>query len=202
MAKPKLMTAPPINADKPVKELPGDIDVEQLMLHSRQLHLTGQIAPKVIQPIIKQMMALALVADDPIILWINSGGGYCTDGFALIDTMRLSKVPIITVVKGNACSMAGLISVAGHTRIMTENAWWMAHDVHGGAVDYITKATARMDFIVREQAQVFNFLKTNTKLTKADLAYAQTKELWLNPQECFEKGIVDQVVRFVERKKK
>lgn len=202
MFNPKLLTTPVITTKTPIKELPGEIDVEQLMLHSRQLHLTGQVAPKIIQPLIKQMMALALVGDEPIILWINSGGGYCTDGFALIDTMRLSKVPIITVIKGKACSMAGLISVAGHTRIITENSWYMIHDVHGGAVDYIEKAKIRMEFIIREQKQVFDFLKKNTKLTNKDLESAKNKELWLNPDECLQKGIVDQVVRFVERKKK
>jgi ATP-dependent Clp protease protease subunit len=195
MAK-KLLRSPALNTEKPIKELPGEIDVEQLMFHTRQLHLTGQVSPKFIQPLIKQIMALALVGDEPIVLWINSGGGYCSDGFALIDTIRLSKVPIITVIRGQACSMAGLISISGHTRIITENSWWMAHDVHGGAVDYIEKARSRMDFIALEQAQVFNFLKINTKLTANDLEYAKNKELWLNPQQCLHKGIVDQVIRF------
>ena len=199
MEKPEVYT-PKINDVDEKKLLPADIDVDQLMLHSRQLHLTGPVCPKTIQPLIKQIMALALVGDGPIVLWINSGGGYCSDGFSLIDCMRFSKVPIITVARGQACSMAGLILVAGHTRVMTENSWVMMHDVHGGAVDYIEKAKARMDFIVREQKQVFDFLKQNTKLTIKELEYAKNKELWLNPEECLAKGVVDQIIKFQVRK--
>ena len=201
MEKPEVYT-PKVNDVDEKNLLPADIDIEQLMLHSRQLHLTGLVSGKVIQPLIKQIMALALVGDGPIVLWINSPGGYCNDGFALIDCMRFSKVPIITVIRGQACSMAGLISIAGHNRIITENSWWMAHDVHGGAVDYIEKAKTRMEFIVREQTQAFNFLKANTKLTKKDLDYAKNKELWLNPEECLAKGVVDQIIKFQVRKRR
>lgn len=202
MAKPKIYQAPAISSDKLVKKLPGEIDIDQLMLHSRQLHLTGHICPKVVQPIIKQIMALQLISDDPIILWINSQGGYITDGFALIDCIRMSKVPIYTVIRGQACSMAGVISISAHSRLITENSWWMSHDMHCGVIDYGEKMKARVEFYELEQKQVFDFLEANTKLTPAELEKAKNKELWLNPQQCLEKGVVDQVIRYVERKKK
>jgi ATP-dependent Clp protease, protease subunit len=201
MSKQKILKAPAITGSKLIKSLPGDIDCDQLMLHSRQLHLVGPVCPKIIQPLIKQIMALQLVSDDPIILWINSGGGYINDGFALIDCIRMSKVPIYTVVRGQACSMASLILVSGHTRIITENSWVMMHDAQGGDIDYVEKVKARIDFIALEQKQVFDFLKNNTKLTDEELKYAKDKELWLNPDQCLEKGIVDQVIKFVENKK-
>lgn len=188
--------------EKRIKKLPFEVDVDQLMLHARQLHLYGHIEDKNIQPIIKQIMSLQLVSDDPIILWINSGGGYISDGFALIDCIRLSKVPVYTVIRGHACSMAGLISVSGHVRIITENSWFMAHDIHCGVIDYGEKMKARVEFYELEQKQAFDFLKNNTELTSTELEYAKNKELWLNPQQCMEKGVVDQVIRFVERKKK
>lgn len=187
---------------EPVKTLSHDIDIDQLMLHSRQLHLTGMIGSKVVQPLIKQIMGLQLISDDPIILWINSGGGYIADGFALIDCIRMSKVPVYTVIRGHACSMAGIISISGHSRLMTENSWFMAHDIHAGVIDYGEKIKARIEFITREQAQAFNFLKENSKLTDSELEYAKNKELWLNPDQCLEKGVVDQVIRFQERKEK
>ena len=187
---------------KRTKMLPFEVDVEQLMLHARQLHLYGQIEDKHTQPLIKQIMALQLISDDPIILWINSGGGYISDGFALIDCIRMSKVPVFTVIRGQACSMAGIIALSGHSRLMTEHSWWMAHDIHCGVIDYGEKMKARVDFYELEQKQAFDFIKENTKLTTTDLDKAKNKELWLNPQQCMEKGVVDQVIRFQERKTK
>jgi ATP-dependent Clp protease, protease subunit len=187
---------------QPVKTLSHDIDIDQLMLHSRQLHLTGMIGSKVVQPLIKQIMALQLISDDPIILWINSGGGYIADGFALIDCVRMSKVPVYTVIRGQACSMAGIIAISGHSRLMTEHSFFMAHDIHCGVIDYGEKMKARVEFYALEQTQAFNFLKENTKLTNEELDKAKNQELWLNPDQCLEKGVVDQIIRFQERKEK
>ena len=178
-----------------VPKLPFEIDIEQLLLHSRQLHLTGNISEKVIQPLINQLMALQLVSDDPIVLWINSPGGSLSDGFAFIDAMRMSKVPIYTIVRGWACSMAALISIAGHNRFMTENSWWMAHDIHAGCIDYGDKIRARAEVINLWQKQAIDFWANNTKLTPQDLEKARHEELWLNPQQCLDKGVVDQIFK-------
>ena len=185
----------------PVLKLPFEIDIEQLLLHSRQVHLTGVICEKTVQPVINQLMALQLISDDPIVMWINSGGGYLPDGFALVDAIRMSKVPIYTVIRGQACSMAAIISIAGHRRLMTENSQWMAHDIQAFVGDYGDKIKARAEVIAKWQKQVFDFWAENTKLTPKDLEQARHEELWLNPTECLEKGIVDQIFR-TERVKK
>lgn len=182
----------------------GGIDIGQLLLSSRQINLTGRICPKVVQPVINQIMALQLISKKPIIIWINSPGGYCTDGFALVDTILMSDAPIYTVIKGQACSMAAVISVAGHKRLMTGNSVWMAHDVFGGAVDYAEKALARLKDCTKVlQKQVFKFWKEHTELSDKDLAKAKYQELWLSPQQCLDKGVVDEIyVMKKERKNK
>lgn len=187
--KPQVLKKKVVEAPK----LPFEIDINQLLLHSRQLFLMGEVNEKRVNPLIAQIMALQLISDDPIVLWINSPGGYLTYGFSLIDTMRLSKVPIYTVIKGQACSMAGLISIAGHKRYMTENSIWMAHDIHSGVIDYGEKIKARAEQMLSEQGKVFEFLKGNTKLDRKDLKKAKYQELWLSPKECLDKGIVDMV---------
>lgn len=181
-------------------KLPYEIDINQLLLHSRQVHLTGEISPKVVQPVIAQIMGLQLVSDEPIVLWINSPGGFLTDGFALIDCIRMSKVPIFTVIRGMAASMAGLISLAGHQRYITENSTFMAHDIHAGVWDYGDKLKARAENIEKNQNHVFSFLRNNSKLSEQDLEKARHEELWLDPQQCLEKGVVDFVFT-LERKK-
>lgn len=188
--KPKAIQKKVVEAPK----LPFDIDVYQLLLHSRQLHLTGEISYKVTQPIINQIMALQLISDDPIVLWINSPGGALSDGFALVDTIQLSKVPIFTVIRGWACSMGAIISVAGHRRYMTANSMWMAHDVSTGSYDYGTKVIERVEQGVKHwQKQTFDFWANHSKLTPKDLEMARHGELWLTPEQCLDKGVVEKV---------
>ena len=54
--------------------------------------------------------------------FINTLGGYCADGFALIDVMELSNNPIKTVGLGQIVSMGVLIACAGTkgSRYMTK----------------------------------------------------------------------------------
>jgi len=64
---------------------------------------------------------------DPVQLIINSPGGYCHAGHALIDVMNFIKNPIRTIALGDIASMATLIFVNGDERIMGANATAMIH---------------------------------------------------------------------------
>ena len=64
---------------------------------------------------------------------INSPGGSLTACFALIDTMRTSRIPVNTLVLGQVCSCGFIITMAGAKRVMSENATAMSHTYSWGA---------------------------------------------------------------------
>jgi len=169
---------------------------DQILLQSRQVLLNGVINRDLSKDIIEKLIALVkLDKKSPVYMWINSPGGTTADGFAIIDTMKGMSCPIITIITGEAASMAGLISIAGDGRYMTENSVWMAHDIFVGTEDYGTKVRARVHFYDMLQKQLFEFLSKHTKLTTSDLQKAQHEELWLLPEECVIKGVVDGILR-------
>jgi ATP-dependent Clp protease protease subunit len=65
----------------------------------------------------------------PIKLFINSFGGSCYDGLALIDIIKQSKTPVHTISIGSSMSMGLWIYLAGHKRYVGEHATLMWHDV-------------------------------------------------------------------------
>ena len=65
----------------------------------------------------------------PIKLFINSFGGSCYDGLALVDVIKQSKTPVHTISIGSSMSMGLWIYLAGHKRYIGENATLMFHDV-------------------------------------------------------------------------
>lgn len=65
----------------------------------------------------------------PIKLFINSFGGSCYDGLALIDIIKQSKTPVYTISIGSSMSMGLWIYLAGHKRYVGEHATLMWHDV-------------------------------------------------------------------------
>lgn len=177
---------------KKIKEL----DIEQILLRKRQLFLFDSINGKSAKALIRDLVALDSLNNKPIILWINSGGGSVSDGFSIIDAMEGISSLVVTLIVGEACSMAGVVSIAGDQRWMTEHAIWMSHEMAGGIWgDYTSKVLDRADFLKKEQRKLLEFIKNHTKLTKKELRKAKKGELWLYPEECKEKGIIDKVVK-------
>jgi len=170
------------------------IDITQTLLRCRQLFLFDVINNESAKKIIAQLITLDKIKVAPIALYINSPGGYLNDGFAIIDAMKGVRSPVVTFVTGHACSMAGLISVAGNKKVMSNTAVWMAHDIHSYHHDYATKIIDSVEFLKEEQKKVFDFLGKHTKLSKADLEKARNGELWLSAKDCLKKGVIDSII--------
>lgn len=172
-----------------------EIDVEQILLHQRNVFLHGLIDDKSANAINKRLLALSNIEDKPIALWINSGGGSISSGFAIIDTMRGLAVPVYTFISGYACSMAGLISVAGHKRVITTHSIWMGHEAYVGGDDYVSKMMDREKYFKLIDKQITDHFKKYTKFNKTDLQKCKKGELWLTATECKRKGVVDVIAR-------
>jgi ATP-dependent Clp protease protease subunit len=184
----------PIKRKNTKKTNTREINIEQVLLHSRQVFLTGDICEESSLNIVVQLIALQEINKKPIVLWINSCGGDLASGYSIIATMRMSTAPIITIINGEACSMAGNISLYGHRRYITSESWWMAHDVASCQRESASKLIARTFQLQKEQCNWISLLKEKTKLTAKDLEIAQNQELWLSAIQCKEKGIVDDVL--------
>ena len=170
------------------------IDIDQILLQKRQLFLFGIIDEKMANNIVKRMIALDRISHNPIVLYINSPGGKVSAGFSIIDIMLGIKSPVITFITGSACSMAGIISIAGTQRLISKHSIWMAHDMQAGIIDYATKIEDRAEFYKKEQKKLFDFIIEHTKLSEKEIRRAIIGELWLTPKECKEKGIADFIV--------
>lgn len=171
------------------------VDIDQILLKGRQLFLFETIRKESAKRIVERLIALDKISGKPIAIWINSGGGSISDGFAIIDTMKQIRASVITIIVGEACSMAGIVSVAGNRKLMNEHAIWMSHDMSGGiGGDYTTKVLDRAKFLGQYQKRLFDFLKEHTKLSEKELTRAKTGELWFYAEDCKKKGIVDGII--------
>jgi len=124
---------------------------------------------------------------DPIEFIINSDGGYCYDGLALYDKLRLSPCPIITIGTGWVASMAVIIYLAGERRFITQNTTIMHHQAAGeleGKVSEIkieAEEIRRLDDICTEitaerTGQSIRKLKNDIKIGNKYLSAEQAVE--------------------------
>jgi len=184
----------------PKKESP--LNPNTVLDKQRIITLFGEIDEELSKKAIKELIKLDSIDSSPITLIINSPGGDCTEGLAIIDTMKMMRNVIYTVITGMSASMAGIISVCGDVRLITPNAFWMAHPLAGGSYDYKQHVIDYVDFIKRLDTKLQDILLNHTKLTKRDVQKFTHGELWLDAEQCIEKGVCDEIANEKEYKER
>jgi len=171
-----------------------EFDVDLTLLGNRQLFLYDIIDEESSLKLIKALYALDTLNHNPIMLYLNTPGGSCSDGLAIIDAIKTIESPVVTIVTNEVCSMGGHISIAGNKRVCYPNSVWMAHDMSTYMEDYSLKIYDRAKFLEKYYKILEENLRKHTKLSETELKKARSGELWLFSDEMLEKGIVDEII--------
>lgn len=135
-------------------------------------------------------------------LVLNTVGGECAEGFAVIDVMQTSRIPVATVGVGNIMSMGVLLLSAGAKgyRSITKNTEVMAHQFagyfHGKQHELIATQSA---YKMLEDKFFRHFLK-NSKMSEKQIrdVLFSPSDRYLTPAECLKYGLVDRVVEHTD----
>ena len=101
---------------------------------------------------------------DPIDIYINSYGGYCYDGLALIDTIQSCEYATIrTHAIGKIMSMGLMIYLAGDERYARPYATFMAHSVSSGTWGKLFEMNTEVKEVKRLQEILCDMFAENTK---------------------------------------
>jgi len=103
------------------------IDLNQYFLDKRIIFIDNHIDDYMANNICKQLYYLDLKNNNPIKIYINSGGGSVTAGLAIYDTIKSMDSEIITIATGMAASMAAFLLSCGDERYSTKNCTLMWH---------------------------------------------------------------------------
>lgn len=132
---------------------------------------------------------------EELTLIINSGGGSCYDGFALIDVMSGSAIPVKTVGLGCIASMGVSIFIAGHkgSRVLTPNTTIMCHQWAGGMWGKEHELIAAIKGNEQMTKKMINHYKKHTGLSEADVKkyFFPAHDVWLTAVEAKKLGICD-----------
>lgn len=140
------------------------------------------------------VIALAQVADDAeLTVYLNSGGGYASEGAAIYAVLSRRTGSTTIVVEGAAASAASLIAMAGDTTIMSVGAIMMIHDpsvfTFGTADDHL-KTVEGLNALAVAYARVY---ATKSGKTEAEARAIMKAERWFAPEEAVAEGFADEV---------
>jgi ATP-dependent Clp protease protease subunit len=181
------------------------IPYEMISLQSLGTHmLFGEIDETSALSTCEFIIKANLLSQDnsPLTLFVNSEGGSTTDGFAIIDVMETSRLPVQTVGCGLIASMGLLITCAGQkgTRTLTKSAEVMAHQFSGyiAGKQHELVATTRA-FERLEQQFIRHFLRHSNMTEKQirDVLFSPS-DRYLTPMECRKYGLCDRVTEYLD----
>lgn len=129
----------------------------------------------------------------PIYLYIMSYGGDIDYMWMLIDAIKMSKTPIVTVNMGVAGSAASLIFLAGSVRIMTPSARLIVHEGSAQLSGDAVKVMDQSESYKRQLKQMKEFILANSRIPKAQLMKKRNNDWELDAAYCLENGACDSI---------
>lgn len=131
---------------------------------------------------------------------INSPGGEVSSAFALIDTMKGSKIPIYTYGLGEISSCGLMTFIAGEKghRYITRNTSILSHQYSWGSMGKQHELMARVKEFDNMNNRILEHYKKCTGMAETNIKkyLLPPEDVWLTPREAVKYGIADQVVDF------
>jgi len=163
------------------------------------IFISGDIADGTAQSVCEKIIEMNITRScDFIQLIINSHGGLCSAGFAIIDMMEWSRLPVYATGVGIIASMALAVFMAGEKghRVVTPRTSVLSHRFaafsYGNHSELVAKRKEEdlmhrrlLDHYIRHTG-----LKSEQEVLTKLLRDVDT---WLTPQEAVEMGIADKI---------
>ncbi len=130
----------------------------------------------------------------PIKLFFFSPGGDIDTNYAIIDTIKLSKTPIIGVNIGQCASAAAFIFLSCHQRYMLSHSYFLFHQGSGQLTGSFGEIYAQMEDYQAQVEELANFMATHTKYTAEEIAKKIVGEWYIRKDEAIEKGVCQKVI--------
>lgn len=146
--------------------------------------------------VIDQLKALG--DPDPLVVRINSPGGFVFEGMAIYNYLKQYKGKVVVKIDGLAASMASGIAMAADEIIMPENALMMIHnpwDVSIGDAEQLRKDADMLDTVKRALMSAY---REKTTLDESEISTMMDAETWMTGAEAVEMGFADTLEESVD----
>lgn len=179
------------------KEAVSDPALNEKLLKTRSVMLTGEISKESADIIIRNLLVLDSESNDPITMYINSPGGDVDAGFAIYDVVRYISSPVIMVGTGLIASAASLVllAVPKERRVGLPNSTYLIHQplssMRGTAIDIDIHAK----ILERLRAKLDGVISEATGKSLEDVKKDTERDHWLFAEEALEYGLISKIVK-------
>ena len=147
----------------------------------------------------KQVLKYSMMGSDaPIVIYIDSYGGYADSLMAMIDIMESVQNPFITVAVGKAVSCGAILLSCGDYRYCGRNARIMIHRSSAGTFGNMRNMVSDLKEMERLDRYIMDIFAKNCGLENVDAMLDKFKEhnaddLWMSADDAKAFGLIDYI---------
>lgn len=130
----------------------------------------------------------------PIRIYFFSPGGDLDINYALIDTIKMSKTPIIGINIGQCASAAAYIFLSCHKRYMLPHAYFILHQGSGTLSGTFEQICAQWEDYQQQVEELSAFVLEHTTYSEEAVAEKIVGEWYIRKDEALENGVVHGVI--------
>lgn len=184
-------------ADKEEKKpAPADAQIQEKLLKTRSILLSGEIDKESADAIIKQLLVLDGESSEPIKLFINSPGGDVDAGYAIFDMVRFIKAPVTMIGMGLVASAAVLVllAVPKERRIALPNSTYLIHQPMSGMRGVATAIEIHAQHLDQLRVKLDQLIASQTGKSLEEVTLDTERDHWLSAEEAQSYGLVSAII--------
>lgn len=178
------------------KEQVPDPALQDKLLKTRSIMVSGEINKDSADAFIKQLLVLDSESNEKITVYINSPGGDVDAGYAMFDMVRFVSSPVLMVGCGLVASAAALLylAVGKDRRYALPNSSYLIHQPMSGMKGVATDIQIHARQMVKLRAKLDGVIAEQTGKSVEEVSRDTERDHWLDSAEAQAYGIVGKIV--------
>jgi ATP-dependent Clp protease protease subunit len=187
----------PMPQEEEKKPATQDPQIQEKLLKTRSIILSGEIDKESAESVIKQMLILEGESSEPIKIFINSPGGDVDAGYAIFDMARFINAPVTMVGMGLVASAAALVllAVPKEQRIALPNSTYLIHQPMSGMRGVATDIEIHALHLEKLREKLDKLIAQETGKSLEEVRNDTERDHWLSADEALSYGLVSRIVK-------
>lgn len=137
---------------------------------------------------------IAIEDREPIKIFIDSLGGSLTDAFTIINSIQLSRTPVVTIALGCVYSGGFFIFITGDKRYAYPNASFLYHEGSAGTQGTANQFSNFAEFYKVQLKQIEDLVLNYTEIDKELYNEKKRDDWWMDTNEALKYKVCDEIL--------
>lgn len=170
--------------------------VNNALIKSRTILLTGDIDEKKAREVTAKLVALSTDRNEPILLILSSPGGHVESGDMIHDMIKFVSAPVKIIGTGWVASAGALIFCAAEkdNRFALPNTRFMLHEPRGGIGGQATDVEIQAREIIKMRQRLNKIFAEATGQSLKKIEADTDRDFWMSADEAMSYGLVGKVI--------